>query len=47
MDELRLFMSGRHAPFRLNSLRAVFVTPEDDDDEEEDQVCVRAMFSML
>ncbi|CAM9745877.1 unnamed protein product, partial [Ectocarpus sp. 13 AM-2016] len=37
MDELRLFMSGRHAPFRLNSLRAVFVTPEDDEEEEEDQ----------
>ncbi|CBN78893.1 conserved unknown protein [Ectocarpus siliculosus] len=37
MDELRLFMSGRHAPFRLNSLRAVFVTPEDDEEEEEAQ----------
>lgn len=35
MDEFRTFMAGRLAPFRLNGLRAIFVTPEDDLDEED------------
>lgn len=35
MDELRTFMAGRLAPFRLKSLRAIFVTPEDEVDEED------------
>lgn len=35
MDELRTFMAGRQAPFRLHGLRAIFVTPEDDYDEED------------
>lgn len=39
MDEFRSFMAGRHAPFRLNGLRAIFVTPEDELGEEEDKVC--------
>lgn len=39
MDELRTFMAGRQAPFRLKGLRAIFVTPEDELDEE-DKVCV-------
>ncbi|CAM9491150.1 unnamed protein product, partial [Hapterophycus canaliculatus] len=30
MDELRTFMAGRLAPFRLNGLRAIFVTPDDE-----------------
>lgn len=40
MDELRTFMAGRQAPFRLKGLRAIFVTPEDELDEEE-KVCGR------
>lgn len=39
MDEIRTFMAGRHAPFRLKGLRAIFVTPEDEV-EKEDKVCV-------
>ena len=38
MDELRTFMAGRQAPFRLKGLRSIFVTPEDELDEEE-KVC--------
>lgn len=46
MDELRNFMAGRQAPFRLKGLRAIFVTQEDELDEE-DKVCdggIRACF---
>lgn len=39
MDHIRTYMAGRKAPFRLEGLRAIFVTPEDDMDEE-DKVCV-------
>lgn len=39
MDDIRTFMAGRKAPFRLEGLRAIFVTPEDELDEE-DKVCV-------
>lgn len=35
MDELRTFMAGRLAPFRLKGLRAIFVTPEEETDEED------------
>lgn len=35
MDEIRAFMATRKAPFRLESLRAIFVTPEDDVDDDE------------
>lgn len=38
MDEFRTFMAGREAPFRLNGLRAIFVTPEDEVEGEE-KVC--------
>ncbi|CAM9489980.1 unnamed protein product [Scytosiphon promiscuus] len=34
MDELRTFMAGRLAPFRLKGLRAIFVTPEEVDEED-------------
>lgn len=40
MDEFRTFMGGRPAPFRLNGLRAIFVTTEDDLDEEKVRVCM-------
>lgn len=39
MDHIRTYMAGRKAPFRLEGLRAIFVTPEDDMDEE-DKVCI-------
>lgn len=35
MDSVRAFMAGRQAPFRLDGLRAIFVTPEDDGDEDD------------
>lgn len=38
MDDVRAFMAGRQAPFRLDSLRAIFVTPEDEGDDDE-KVC--------
>lgn len=46
MDEVRMFMAGRLAPFRLQSLRAIFVTPEGDLDEE-DKVCSGAVFMLI
>lgn len=39
MDEFRTFMAGREAPFRLNGLRAIFVTPEDEVEGEEKVCC--------
>ncbi|CAM9524584.1 unnamed protein product, partial [Laminaria digitata] len=35
MDHIRTYMAGRKAPFRLEGLRAIFVTPEDEMDEED------------
>lgn len=47
MDHIRTYMAGRKAPFRLEGLRAIFVTPEDEMDEEDKVRIVRGVFSVL
>lgn len=45
MDEFRAFMAGRPAPFRLNGLRAIFITPEDEVDEDKVSSVFRGLTS--